>query len=130
NMSNNAAVTVDGGEMGRAQWLQAVAAGLEPEVVMNPVLLKPMADTRSEVVRLGRHDAEASALPWRERKALLWPTVRDALGDLRGRFDLVVAEGAGSPAETNLRHSDIASMDVARHAGAAALAVAEIERGG
>jgi len=130
NMSNNAAVTVDGGEIGRAQWLQAVAAGLEPEIVMNPVLLKPMTDTRSEVVRVGRHDAEASALPWRERKAILWPTVRDALGDLRGRFDLVVAEGAGSPAETNLRDSDIVNMEVARHAGAAVLLVADIDRGG
>src|SRR5690606_11242363 len=130
NMSNNAAVTVDGGEMGRAQWLQAVAAGLEAEVVMNPVLLKPIADTRSEVVRLGRHAAEASALPWRERKALRWPPVRDARGDLRGRFDLVVAEGAGSPAETNLRDSDIVNMEVARYAGAAVLLVADIDRGG
>ncbi|MEM7415745.1 MAG: cobyric acid synthase [Gemmatimonadota bacterium] len=130
NMSNNAAVTIDGGEIGRAQWLQAIAAGVEPDVTMNPVLLKPMADTRSEVVRLGRHDAEATALPWRSRRDVLWPTVTESLADLRHRFELVIAEGAGSPAETNLRSSDIVNMSVARWSDAAVLLVADIDRGG
>ncbi len=130
NMSNNAAVTIEGGEIGRAQWLQAIAAGVEPEVAMNPVLLKPMADTRSEVVRMGRHDAEATERPWRSRRELLWPTVTEALADLRNRFELVVAEGAGSPAETNLRASDIVNMSVARWTDAAVLLVSDIDRGG
>src|SRR5690606_8866739 len=97
---------------------------------MHSLLLKTMADTHHEVVRPGWHDAEASARPWRERKALLWPTVRDTLADLRGRFELVVAEGAGSPAETNLRDTDIVNMEVARHTDAAVLLVADIDRGG
>ncbi|MDE2753298.1 MAG: cobyric acid synthase CobQ [Gemmatimonadota bacterium] len=103
NMSNNAAVTADGGEIGRAQALQARAAGVDPLVDMNPVLLKPLADTRSEVVRLGRTDREVTDLPWRERKPRLWPVVTGALARLRHHFELVIAEGAGSPAETNLR---------------------------
>ena len=97
---------------------------------MDPVLLKPLADTRSEVVRLGRSDPVATALPWRERKPLLWPVVTRALARLRSRFELVIAEGAGSPAETNLRQTDIVNMAVARHANAAVLIVADIDRGG
>ena len=130
NMSNNAAVTAGGGEIGRAQALQAQAAGLDAHVDMNPVLLKPLADTRSEVVRLGRSDRRATDLPWRERKARLWPAVTGALARLRGRFELVIAEGAGSPAETNLRDSDIVNMAVARHARAAVVLIADIDRGG
>lgn len=130
NMSNNAAVTASGGEIGRAQALQARAAGVEPDERMNPVLLKPLADTRSEVVVLGRGRPEIGALPWRGRKAVLWPVVREALSDLRRSFDLVVAEGAGSPAEINLRDGDIVNMAVARHAGAAVILVADIDRGG
>lgn len=130
NMSNNAAVTAGGGEIGRAQWLQAVAAGVEPNVAMNPVLLKPMADTRSAVVLMGRYDEVASQTPWRERRAVVWPAVTDALNGLRGRYDLVIAEGAGSPAETNLRDSDIVNMSVARWAEAAVLLVADIDKGG
>lgn len=130
NMSNNAAVTAAGGEMGRAQALQAFAAGLEPEVAMNPVLLKPLRDTRSEVVRMGRPDPRATATSWRERRPLLWPSVRAALDNLRARFHLVIAEGAGSSAETNLRECDVVNMSVARYAGAAVLLVADIDRGG
>ena len=130
NMSNNAAVTADGGEIGRAQALQARAAGLEPHVDMNPILLKPLADTCSEVVRLGRTDRSATDLPWRERKPRLWPVVTGALARLRDRFELVIAEGAGSPAETNLRECDIVNMAVARHARAGVLLVADIDRGG
>ncbi|MCY3700456.1 MAG: cobyric acid synthase [Gemmatimonadetes bacterium] len=130
NMSNNAAVTADGGEIGRAQALQARAAGLDPHVDMNPVLLKPLADTRSEVVRLGRTDRGATDLPWRERKPRLWPVVTDALARLRDRAELVIAEGAGSPAETNLRESDIVNMAVARHASANVVLIADIDRGG
>ncbi len=130
NMSNNAAVTACGGEIGRAQALQALAAGVEAEVVMNPILLKPMADTRSEVVRLGHTDRLATDRPWRERREILWPVVTDAIAQLRGRFELVIAEGAGSPAETNLRDSDIVNMAVARHTHAHVLLVADIDRGG
>ncbi|MYA34685.1 MAG: cobyric acid synthase [Gemmatimonadales bacterium] len=130
NMSNNAAVTADGGEIGRAQALQARAAGLDPHVDMNPVLLKPLADTRSEVVRLGRMDRGATDLPWRERKSRLWPVVTEALARLRDRAELVIAEGAGSPAETNLRESDIVNMAVARHTSANVVLIADIDRGG
>ncbi len=130
NMSNNAAVTVEGGEIGRAQALQARAAGVEPQVRMNPILLKPLADTRSEVVVLGKGRPELSALPWRERRHLLWPPVVESLASLRRDFQVVVVEGAGSPAEINLRESDIVNMAVARHTDAAVLLVTDIDRGG
>jgi adenosylcobyric acid synthase len=129
NMSNNARV-VDGGEIGVAQWLQARAAGIEPEVRMNPVLVKPEADTRSQVVVRGRPDFELSALPWRERGPLLWPAVEDALRSLLADYELVLLEGAGSPAEINLRSTDLANMRSAHVAGAAVLLVADIDRGG
>ncbi|WP_457631529.1 cobyric acid synthase [Oceanithermus sp.] len=129
NMSNHARVAA-GGEMGSAQYLQALAAGVTPEVRMNPVLLKPEAETRSQVVVLGRHDPELSRTPWTERKARLWPVVRASLRALREEYDLVIAEGAGSPAEVNLRAGDIVNMAVAREAGAAVLLVADIDRGG
>ncbi|MDQ3605014.1 MAG: cobyric acid synthase [Gemmatimonadota bacterium] len=128
NMSNNAAVTPCGGEIGRAQALQARAAGVAPRPKMNPVLLKPLADTRSEVVVLGRRDAKLTALPWMQRKAALWEVVRDALADIRADADLVLIEGAGSPAEINL--PDIVNMRVAREADAPVLLVTDIDRGG
>jgi adenosylcobyric acid synthase len=130
NMSNNAAVTAEGGEIGRAQALQARAAGVQPHVRMNPVLLKPMADNRSDVVLLGRSRPELRELPWHERKAVLWQHVTDSLDHLRDNADLVVIEGAGSPAETNLRASDIVNMAVAHHANASVFLVADIDRGG
>ncbi|MEW5928948.1 MAG: cobyric acid synthase [Gemmatimonadota bacterium] len=128
NMSNNAAVTPCGGEIGRAQALQARAAGVEPRPEMNPVLLKPLADTRSEVVVLGRRDPALTALPWTERKAALWETVRASLAAVRADAELVLIEGAGSPAEINL--PDVVNMRVAREAGAPVLLVADIDRGG
>ncbi len=130
NMSNNAGVTPAGLEMGRAQLVQAQAARVVPDVRMNPVLLKPEADTRSQVVLLGRANPDLSALGWRERKGQLWPHVRQALHSLLDDHDVVVIEGAGSPAEVNLRGSDIVNMSVAREAGAAVLLVADIDRGG
>lgn len=130
NMSNNAGVTPDGLEMGRAQLVQARAARVTPDVRMNPVLLKPEADTRSQVVLLGKAHPELTALPWRERKPKLWPHVQGALHSLMNEFDVVVIEGAGSPAEVNLRESDIVNMRVAREVGASVLLAADIDRGG
>lgn len=130
NMSNNAAVTPDGLEIGRAQYLQALAARVTPEARMNPVLLKPSADTYSQVIVLGRYDPAISALPWLERKTHLWPPVRESLHSLLADFDQVVIEGAGSPAEVNLRQSDIVNMRVALECQAAVYLVADIDRGG
>lgn len=130
NMSNNAGVTPDGLEMGRAQLVQAAAARVIPDVRMNPVLLKPQADTQSQVVVLGKVDHDLTALPWRERKALLWNPVQDALHSLMNEYDVVVIEGAGSPAEINLRESDIVNMRIALEVNAQVLLVADIDRGG
>ncbi|RYF24931.1 MAG: cobyric acid synthase [Comamonadaceae bacterium] len=134
NMSNNARV-VPGpggryGEIGSAQYFQALAARAEPEVRMNPLLLKPEADTRSQVVLLGQVDAELSALPWRGRSARVWPQIAQSLDALRADYDVVVIEGAGSPAEINLHASDVVNMRVARHAQASCLLVSDIDRGG
>ena len=120
NMSNNAAVCADGGEIGRAQFAQALAASIEATTDMNPVLLKPHANGAQVIVR-GRVDTTG---------AELWPIVTDALDRLRSHFDLVIAEGAGSPAEINLRAGDIANMAVALYASADVLLVADIDRGG
>jgi adenosylcobyric acid synthase len=129
NMSNNARV-VPGGEMGSAQYFQALAARVEPEVRMNPVLIKPEADTKSQVVLLGRPEPTLSRLPWQERKGRLWPVVQEALHSLLRDFDLLIIEGAGSPAEINLKQADIVNMRVAKEAGARVLLVADIDRGG
>ena len=130
NMSNNSAVTPDGGEIGRAQAMQAAAARVEPETAMNPVLLKPGGDRVSHVVVLGRPAGEVDALGYRERKPALLRVALDALADLRSRFDVVVCEGAGSPAEINLRATDIANMGLARAAGLPVVVVGDIDRGG
>ena len=134
NMSNNARVVAarDGaaGEIGSAQYFQALAAGAVPDVRMNPVLLKPECDTHSQLVLLGQVDEALGALPWRERSAHLWPTVQQALGGLRAENDVVVIEGAGSPAEINLRDSDFTNLRVAAHAQARCLLVSDIDRGG
>lgn len=134
NMSNNARVVPGpgdrSGEIGSAQYHQALAARTAPSVLMNPVLLKPEADTRSQVVLLGQVDAALGATPWRERSAKVWPVVADALDELRSQYDVIVIEGAGSPAEINLRDSDFVNMRVARHADARCLLVADIDRGG
>lgn len=130
NMSNNAAVTPDGGEIGRAQHLQALAARVVPDVRMNPILLKPSADTASQVIVLGRHDAHATDMPWMERRPYLWPIVRDALHALAGEHEQLVLEGAGSPAEVNLRASDIVNMAIALECAADVYLVSDIDRGG
>ncbi len=129
NMSNNARV-VAGGEIGTAQYLQALAARVEPEVRMNPVLLKPEAETRSQVVLRGVADPELSAVPWRERADLLWPTVAESLRSLLDEYDLVVLEGAGSPAEINLAECDMTNLRAAEAADASVLMVCDIDRGG
>ncbi|KQW42891.1 MULTISPECIES: cobyric acid synthase [unclassified Roseateles] len=134
NMSNNARVVpgLNGlmGEIGSAQYFQALAANRVPEVRMNPVLLKPEADTQSQVVVLGEVDAALSRMPWRERSALLKPRARAALHELMGENDVVVIEGAGSPAEINLAPSDYVNLGTARDANAACLLVTDIDRGG
>ena len=129
NMSNNARVA-DGGEIGTAQWLQALAAGVPPDVRMNPVLLKPEADTRSQVVVNGVISHELTELPWRGRAPRLWPHVEAAVRSLAAEHDVLVIEGAGSPAETNLWPDDIVNMKVAELADAPVLLVADIDRGG
>ena len=117
NMSNNSVVCPDGGEIGRAQAFQAAACGVEPSVRFNPVLLKPGSDRRSQVVVLGEVSGEVTAMSYRERKAALLDTVVSTLEGLRAEHDHVICEGAGSPAEINLRADDIANMGLARAAG-------------
>jgi len=130
NMSLNSFVTADGAEIGRAQAMQAQAARVEPEAAMNPVLLKPGADGRSQVVLLGRPVAEVGALDYRERKPVLLERALECLADLRSRYDVVVCEGAGSPAEINLRDRDIANMGLATAANLPVVVVGDIDRGG
>ena len=129
NMSNNARV-VTGGEIGSAQYFQALAARALPDVRMNPLLLKPERDTHSQVVLLGQVDEALTRQPWRGRSASVWPRIAQALDALRAEHDVVVIEGAGSPAEINLKDSDIVNMRVAAHADAACLLVSDIDRGG
>jgi adenosylcobyric acid synthase len=130
NMALNAAVTLEGGEIGRAQAAQAAAAGIEPTVDMNPILLKPEPGYRSQVVVRGR---AVTSVTWREyqrMQAELLPIVAESLARLRQAWDLVIIEGAGSPAEINLRDSDIVNMTIARMADAPVLLVGDIDRGG
>jgi adenosylcobyric acid synthase len=129
NMSNNARV-VAGGEMGSAQYFQALAARCIPDVRMNPVLLKPEKDTQSQVILLGERRDDLSGMQWRRRSTHLWPTIRSCLDDLRSSHDVLVIEGAGSPAEINLQSTDIVNMRVAQAAAAATLIVSDIDRGG
>jgi adenosylcobyric acid synthase len=129
NMSNNARV-VAGGEIGVAQYLQAQAAGLEPDVRMNPVLVKPEGERSSQIVVSGIADLALSRMPWRERAPLLRPVVEESLRSLLSEFELVLIEGAGSPAEVNLRDCDLANMHVALAAKAPVVLVADIDRGG
>src|SRR3954471_20503940 len=130
NMSNNAAVCADGAEIGRAQAVQALAAGLEPTADLNPILLKPEADSRSQVIVLGRPWQTLRAGSYYRRKEELWPVVTAALERLRSEYELVLMEGAGSPAELNLRSVDLVNMALACHARAPVLLVGDIERGG
>jgi adenosylcobyric acid synthase len=130
NMALNSYVTASGHEIGRAQAAQALAAGVEPEVAMNPILLKPTSARSSQVVVLGRPVAHLSAAAYHERKPALLGTVLEALADLRARYDVVVLEGAGSPAEINLLDHDIVNLRVAHDAGLPAVVVGDIDRGG
>ena len=130
NMALNSAVTPDGAEIGRAQVAQAAAAGVPPEAAMNPILLKPTGERRSQVVVLGRALTEVDAHSYQQLKAQLRDLVLDTLAGLRSRFDVVVCEGAGSPAEINLRADDLVNMGLARAAGLPVVLVGDIDRGG
>src|SRR4051794_9165324 len=130
NMANNSAVTASGAEIGRAQAMQAAACGIEPEAAMNPVLIKPAGDTSSQVLLLGKPYTDATARSYQGLKAALQRPVLDALASLRARFDAVICEGAGSPAEINLRERDLANMGLARAADLPVLLVGDIDRGG
>jgi adenosylcobyric acid synthase len=130
NMSNNAAVCPDGSEIGRAQATQAYASGLEPHVDMNPVLIKPEADSRSQVVVMGRPWQTLDAREYYPKKDVLWKEVTGALDRLRAQYELVIIEGAGSAAELNLRAGDIVNMAIGRYADAPVLLAGDIDRGG
>ncbi|MCM6774017.1 cobyric acid synthase [Nocardia sp. CDC159] len=130
NMSNNSVVTLDGGEIGRAQALQARACGLEPSVRFNPVLLKPGSDRRSQLVVRGRAVDTVGAADYFRHRRRLRAVVADELAALRAEFDVVICEGAGSPAEINLRATDLANMGLARAARLPVLLVGDIDRGG
>jgi adenosylcobyric acid synthase len=130
NMSLNAAVTSDGGEIGRAQYTQALAARVDPSVDMNPILLKPTSNHRSQIIVRGRPLATEHAADYYTRATSLWPIVTESLDRLRAAHDLVIIEGAGSPAEINLSRVEMVNMRVARYANAPVLLVGDIERGG
>jgi adenosylcobyric acid synthase len=130
NMALNSAVTADGGEIGRAQAVQAEAAGVPSRVDMNPVLLKPEGDSRSQVVVLGKSMGTMTAVEYHARKPELRQLIRECLVRLRQDCDLLLIEGAGSPAEINLKDRDIVNMSVARDADAPVLLVGDIDRGG
>ena len=130
NMSLNSMVTADGSEIGRAQAMQAAACGIEPEAAMNPVLLKPGSDRSSQVVLMGKPVGDADALSYADLKPRLEATVHAAYRDLAARYDVVICEGAGSPAEINLRRRDLANMGLARAFDLPVLIVGDIDRGG
>ncbi|HEX4148084.1 MAG TPA: cobyric acid synthase [Pirellulales bacterium] len=130
NMANNAAVCVGGGEIGRAQAEQAAACGLDPVAAMNPVLLKPCSDVGSQVVVMGRPVATMTAREYQGYKLSLLPVVQAALDEMLGGYDIVVIEGAGSPAEINLKAHDIVNMRTAAMADAPVILVADIDKGG
>ncbi|MBM3551369.1 MAG: cobyric acid synthase [Alphaproteobacteria bacterium] len=130
NMSNNAAVTVDGGEIGRAQALQARAARLTPRIDMNPVLLKPQGASGAQIIVQGRVVGQAKARDYQELKPRLMQSVLDSYARLKAEADMVIVEGAGSAAEVNLRRNDIANMGFAREVDAPVALVGDIDRGG
>ena len=135
NMSNNAAVAeIPGeaaeGEIGRAQWLQALACGIAPTVHMNPVLLKPQSDVGAQIIVQGRVAGTARARDYQARKAMLMDAVFGSWDEVRTGADLVIVEGAGSPAEINLRPNDIANMGFATRADVPVVLVGDIDRGG
>ena len=130
NMALNSFVTKEGGEIGRAQAVQAEAAGIEPSVHMNPVLLKPQADANSQVIVLGKVTKNLDASEYYNYTPYLLKTIEDSLNQLRSAYDIIVIEGAGSPAEINLKEKEIANMRIAKIAGAPVLLVGDIDRGG
>src|ERR1700682_821823 len=130
NMSNNAAVTADGGEIGRAQALQARAARTAPSVHMNPVLLKPQSDVGAQIVVQGRVHGTAKAAAYQCMKPGLMPFVLESFARLKTEADLILVEGAGSASEVNLRVNDIANMGFARAADAPVVLIGDIDRGG
>ena len=135
NMSNNSMVCAAGGgavgaEIGRAQWIQALAARAEPEAAMNPVLLKPGSDRRSHLVVMGRPAGEIESREFIGGRSALAAAAFEAYDDLRSRFDVVICEGAGSPTEINLRADDYVNMGLARHGGIPTIVVGDIDRGG
>ena len=130
NMSLNSYATPDGGEIGRSQAVQAAAAMTAPKVEMNPVLIKPEGEGRSQLVVMGRPRAVASPQEYYDLKPMIWETVTSSLATLRADYDVVVIEGAGSPVEVNLKEQDIVNMRVALHADAPVLLVGDIDRGG
>jgi adenosylcobyric acid synthase len=130
NMALNSVVARGGFEIGRAQAMQAAAAGVEAEVAMNPILIKPSGERHSQVIVMGRPYANVGARDYQELKDELRPVVLEALADLRARYDVVICEGAGSPAEINLRAADLANLGLARAAGLPVILVADIDRGG
>ncbi len=130
NMSNNAAVADDGGEIGRAQWLQAMACRVPASVHMNPVLLKPQSETGSQIIVQGRVWGQAAGRDYQAVKGHLLDAVMESWDQLRSAADLVIVEGAGSPAEINLRDNDIANMGFATRAGVPVVLVGDIDRGG
>ncbi|AJC12181.1 cobalamin biosynthesis protein CobQ [Berryella intestinalis] len=130
NMALNSAICADGAEIGRAQAMQAEAAGIEPESAMNPVLLKPTSDTGSQVIVKGRPIGTMAAREYFAYKRNLVPAIMECYRDLASRFDVIVIEGAGSPAEINLKSDDIVNMGVAKRVGAPVLLVGDIDRGG
>ncbi len=130
NMALNSAVTADGGEIGRAQAVQALACGIAPTVHMNPVLLKPTSDTGAQVILQGRALCDMEAKGYHDYKKVALDTVLDSFGILQGDYDYIVVEGAGSPAEINLRDGDIANMGFAEAADVPVILIADIDRGG
>ena len=130
NMSNNSVVTPDGGEIGRAQALQAVACELEPSTLFNPILLKPGSDKTSQLVVHGQAQGDVSAASYIEYRIYLREVAAQALRDLEADYDIVVCEGAGSPAEINLRETDIANFGLAAAAQLPVYVVGDIDRGG
>ncbi len=130
NMALNSYVTASGGEMGRAQVVQAEACGLEPEVYMNPILIKPVADSRAQIIFMGEVVKNMSAVEYNNKKSFYLGKIKEILDDLKKKFDYIVIEGAGSPAEINLMDNDIVNMSVAEAAGSSVILIGDVDKGG
>jgi len=130
NMALNSYVTAAGGEMGRAQVVQAEACGLAPEVYMNPILIKPIADTKAQIIFMGKMVKNMDAVEYNQKKVFYLNKIKEVLDDLKKRFDFIVIEGAGSPAEINLLKNDIVNMKTAEISASPVILVGDIDRGG